>query len=207
MVKDTVLYIVRHGESMGNLSRHLQGRTDAPLSPHGEEQAALVAQRLKREPITAVYASPLKRARQTAEAIAALHGLPVVTDDRLMEINLGEMEDKEIDWLHETYPENMAYFDTEPEKYVPRPGGESFPDVVARISPAADEIAARHPGETVAIVSHGCATRSMFLHLKGWDIGRLKEFPKGKNTAVTKVLYNPEDGFRVEYMADSSHLE
>lgn len=207
MVKDTVLYIVRHGESMGNLSRHLQGRTNAPLSPHGKEQAALVAGRLEGEPVTAVYASPLQRAYETAKAIADRHHLPVQTDERFIELDLGEAEDKEIDWLEATYPENMAYFNREPEKYVPFAGGESFAQVAARTAPAADEIVARHPGETVVIVSHGCATRSLFLHFKGWGIDRLKEFPKGKNTAVTKVLYNPEDGYRVEYMADSSHLD
>lgn len=67
MVKDTVLYIVRHGESMGNLARRLQGQTDFPLSPLGEEQAALAAQRLAGEPLSAVYASPLKRAHRTAQ--------------------------------------------------------------------------------------------------------------------------------------------
>lgn len=206
MVKDTVLYIVRHGESMGNLARRLQGQTDFPLSPLGEEQAALAAQRLAGEPLSAVYASPLKRAHRTAQIIAACHGLPVRTDARLMEIRLGEMEDKEIDWLHETYPENMAFFENEPEKYLPPAGGESFPEVVARVSPAIDEIAACHPGQAVVIVSHGCAIRSLILHCKGWQIDRFKELPKGKNTAVTKVLYNSRDGYRVEYMSDSSHL-
>ena len=207
MVKDTVLYIVRHGESMGNLARRLQGQTDFPLSPLGEEQAALVARRLAGEPLTAVYASPLERACRTAQIIAAPHGLPVRTDSQLMEIKLGEMEDKEIDWLHETYPENMAFFENEPEKYLPPAGGESFSEVVARVSPAVDEITARHPGQAVAIVSHGCAIRSLILHCTGWQIDRLKELPKGKNTAVTKVLYNPQDGYRVEYMSNSSHLD
>lgn len=73
-----------------------------------------------------MYASPLKRAHRTAQIIAACHGLPVRTDARLMEIRLGEMEDKEIDWLHETYLENMAFFENEPEKYLPLPVGKAF---------------------------------------------------------------------------------
>ena len=126
MVKDTVLYIVRHGESMGNLARRLQGQTDFPLSPLGEEQAALAAQRLAGEPLSAVYASPLKRAHRTAQIIAACHGLPVRTDARLMEIRLGEMEDKEIDWLHETTWKTWRFLRMSRRSISPLPVGKAF---------------------------------------------------------------------------------
>ena len=84
------LYIVRHGESTGNLAGTLQGsRVDEPLSPRGVQQAEALAARLAGEPIDAVFASPMIRARQTAEILAAPHGLAIALDPDLVEFDWG----------------------------------------------------------------------------------------------------------------------
>lgn len=84
------LYIVRHGESRGNLAGTLQGsRVDEPLSPRGIRQAEALSARLSAEPIDAAFASPMIRARETAEIVSAPHRLPIAFDADLLEFDWG----------------------------------------------------------------------------------------------------------------------
>jgi broad specificity phosphatase PhoE len=152
------LYLIRHGESQGNAERRLQGRVDLPLTPRGHRQARALAQRLAVEQIAALYASPLSRARQTADAIAGRLGLEVVTDDRLMEYDLGP-EISGLTWadVQEKYPDIAAAL-TGDESDAPRfPGEEGRAAFESRVHAAVDDITARNPepGETAAVVTHG----------------------------------------------------
>ena len=85
-------YYLRHGETEANANRTIAGSLDVDLTPLGREQAQIAARALAREPITAVYSSPLRRARETAEPIAAALGLPVTLVDEIAERNWGELE-------------------------------------------------------------------------------------------------------------------
>jgi len=86
------LFLLRHGETDWNRERRHQGRTDTPLSEIGRTQAEAAARELKEHPIKAVYASPLRRARDTAAVIAASHGLEVETDEAFQELHFGRWE-------------------------------------------------------------------------------------------------------------------
>lgn len=147
----TELYLIRHGETDWNRQRRVQGRTDIPLNEMGREQARRAGDLLARRTWTAVYSSPLSRARETAELIAARVGLEaVVALDELMERDYGAAEgltDREIE---ERYPGGLR-----------APGQETREEVGARIVAALDRIAREHPGGRVLVVSHGGAIRSV----------------------------------------------
>lgn len=147
----TELYLVRHGETDWNRQRRIQGLTDIPLNETGRAQARDTGMLLARRRWDAVYASPLSRARETAEIIAGELGLPEPTLlDALVERNYGEAEG--LDWMQ---------VETRFPHGAPVPGRESREQVGARVVPALIELAEQRPGESLVIVSHGGAIRAV----------------------------------------------
>lgn len=146
----TDLYLVRHGETEWNRARRIQGLTDIPLNDTGREQARVTGTLLRRRPITRVVASPLVRARETAEIIARELGLPAPElREALVERNYGEAEGLSFHEVDTRFPEG-----------VPVPGRESRPEVAARVVPVLQQLAAEYPGEAIVVVSHGGAIRA-----------------------------------------------
>jgi probable phosphoglycerate mutase len=120
-----ILYSVRHGESDYNVQGRLQGQSNLPaLSPLGRRQSEAAATALAGRPIEAVYASPLRRALQTAEIIARALGLEVRTDPRLMEIHVGVFQDQLRSDLETTQGEALRLWQSGDPDFV-IPGGES----------------------------------------------------------------------------------
>lgn len=153
------LLLARHGETDLNTDDRWQGRIDAPLNAAGQAQAQRLANELP-EGIQAIVASPMQRARQTAEPAAARLGLPVAFDADFRERDFGvfdgltEAEAK----LH--FPElaarNAAYrWDLEP------PGAEPTRAVVERVARGLQRLRERHAGQTVLLVSHGFVVRCL----------------------------------------------
>ncbi len=156
----TVLCLIRHARSTWNAEGRLQGQANPPLDELGREQARALAAHLRHETFHAIYSSPLARARETAEVIAAPHGLPVRFDDRLMERHLGEWTGLTGDEVNDRYPERADGN----WRVVGPPGGENQAALIARAAAAFSEIVAVHPEETVAVVSHG-GTLNAYLAL------------------------------------------
>jgi probable phosphoglycerate mutase len=153
-VQSTVLTLIRHGEIRANVERIWHGSIDSPLTPRGEEQARRVAAYLgeKHSDATALYASPLERARRTAEAIGVQLGLAPSVDSTLSEYDLGDWEGLS----YRTLGKEHDFFGrvlTDPH-FAP-PGGESLQDVTERSIGALRRLAAAHPGERVIVVGHG----------------------------------------------------
>jgi 2,3-bisphosphoglycerate-dependent phosphoglycerate mutase len=143
------LILVRHGESVGNFENRLQGQEDYELTELGRRQALLTANRLHALGTTALYSSHLLRARETAFTIGARLGLePTVTED-VSEYHFGELSGQ-------TYAEIRQRFDAiaNPAERT-YPGEEGRENFYNRVTSALWGVAAAHPGETVAVVSHG----------------------------------------------------
>ena len=145
------LYVARHGETSWNAENKICGRTDIPLNARGMEQAQLLAARLETERIDLIIASPMIRARQTAEAVAKRHGLPIAYDERLIEQNFGIYEGK--DRKDAGYLENKRMF---AYRY---PGGESQMDVAYRVYGFIEELKEKYPEKHVLLVCHGGVCR------------------------------------------------
>ncbi|MDF0513204.1 histidine phosphatase family protein [Agromyces sp. H3Y2-19a] len=154
--------LVRHGETDWNVQRRIQGRTDIPLNDTGRRQAVDtgVALAASDSDWDAVYASPLSRASETAELIAAELGAPVLGHlEALAERGYGVLEG--LDHAGRAAVEAQA---------ATIEGLETRSSVIERSSAALAEIAAAHPGGRVVVVSHGGVIHSLILHLSGWTL-------------------------------------
>lgn len=201
----TDLYIVRHCEALGNSTRVFQGTSDCDITECGQRQLELLAERFKNIPLDAVYSSPLKRARRTAEAINRYHGLPIQINDKLIEIDGGEIEG--ISWVDfpTTRPQLEYYWNMEPHKFHPK-GGEAMESVYRRSWEAVREIVSQNEGKTVALASHGCTIRNMLCHAQGKPIEELNTVDWADNTGVFLLRFDGGELPEILMFNDISHL-
>ncbi len=170
----TELWLVRHGQTDWNLERRYQGHSDTPLNATGLEQARLAAEALAGRSYTAIYSSDLTRARVTAESIARRLGMEVQIDPRLREVNLGVWEGMVVTDIQAQYPAEWEARQSN-RLYGRPPGGESVHDVAARIWPAVDDLAARHPDGALILVSHGLALATILCRAQGLPLETARE--------------------------------
>jgi ribonuclease H / adenosylcobalamin/alpha-ribazole phosphatase len=148
----TVTALLRHGQTPMSVQKRYAGRTDAPLTEVGVQQAAAAAKRLASAGLGVIVTSPLRRTVQTAQAVAAVTGAAVVTDDGFRETDFGAWEGLTFAEVRERWPAEISAWIADPD--VAPPGGESFTDVSARVTEALDRVLAARAGQTVLIVSH-----------------------------------------------------
>ena len=168
-----LLFLIRHGATANNLANppRLQGRSQDPeLSDDGHAQAAAAGDVLAQESIAACYASPLRRAMQTAGAVAKEHGLEVNPVDALVECDVGNWEGRDWGEIERSEPEAYRNFMDDPATH-PYVGGETFSQVSQRVMPALSEICGRHAGDSIVVVGHNivnrcCITEALGLPLK-----------------------------------------
>jgi len=152
----TRILLIRHGQTAWNEGageERFRGRTDLPLDAAGFAQARALADKLKAEPIAALYASPLMRARQAVEPLADELGLPIRSHGGLLDINYGDFQGQTHREAAAAYPDLYALWRTAPSR-VTFPGGEGLAAVQDRFIALLEEVAAEHPGQTVALVGH-----------------------------------------------------
>ncbi len=210
----TELLLIRHGESTGNSAGRMQGQDDTELSPHGREQAALLAQRLAglHDRPTLVYSSDLRRAHDTAQAVAAALGTVVHLDPRLRELDVGTWAGMAREEIATMDPVDWRAWE-ERRGEVRYGGAESFADLQRRVVPAVAEIADRHPGAHLVVVTHGVAIRTYLAHVLGLDLSAMWQLAIA-NTALCRVHPHvvgvpgavPRMG-RVDVINDATHLE
>lgn len=148
----TRVILLRHGQTPASVRRLYSGRGNPSLTDLGREQAAEAAELLRLTPIDAVLSSPLDRARQTADAVAAGRGLTVEIEDALIETDFGAWEGLSFGEARDRDPELHARWlgDTA----VAAPGGESFDEVHSRVAALLERVTGEHAGRTVLLVSH-----------------------------------------------------
>ena len=148
----TATLLLRHGQTAMSAQKRYAGRSDAPLTDVGVQQAAAAAKRLASSGIAVIMTSPLLRTVQTAQEVAAVTGAAVITDDGFRETDFGAWEGLTFAEVRERWPAELATWLADPE--VAPPGGESFTDVNARVTAALHRVLAARQGQTVLIVSH-----------------------------------------------------
>ena len=211
----TWIYLVRHGQTVWNEEGRLCGSSDVPLSDEGLAQARKLAARLKDIGITAIYSSPLLRARQTAEAIAAHHRVEVKIEPDLREIDYGDWEGLKVADVLEQFPELEKLRREEPMKFA-APNGEPMRQFAERVISAIQRVVASHADETVCVVAHQTVNRFILcwilqsphpayctphsLDFRFWR--QLRQDP-----ACVNLLQVREDGlWRVCLVNDTCHL-
>jgi probable phosphoglycerate mutase len=184
----TQLYLIRHGEAVSNVDRTAPTagmRGDAGLTPLGVVQAERLRDRLAATGeirADSLIASTLPRARQTAEIVAPALGLPIVWDDTVQELSVGDADG--IPW-NEIEP-NIPDFRRETFRPL-APGGESWPMFVLRVATALDRITREHEGKTIVVVCHGGVIDASFVSLMGLSMVAVPpiEFHT-RNTSITR---------------------
>jgi alpha-ribazole phosphatase len=198
------IYLVRHGETVWNAEGRLCGSSDIPLSDQGRQQAEALAERFRDVPIAAIYSSPLLRARQTAEAIAKPHRLPVRLVPELSEIDYGDWEGMAVAELAHRFPEAERCRTDDPMRFA-APNGEAFADFVERVTAAMERLARQHSNERIVCVAHQGVNRVVLCWVLGADYSlwrRLRQDP-----CCVNLLHARDDGtWRLWLANDTCHL-
>jgi len=173
------LVLLRHGEPHEAARGVCYGRLDVGLSSIGRLQMRRASHQFRRCALTAVYSSPRRRARESAEFIATGCGARIVRiEERLAEIDFGDLEGLPYDEIERRAPQLYLEWMSRPT-YVQFPGGECFRDMRARVSAALADVRRAHKGGIVAIVSHGGVNRVAIAEALGLDPARMFRIDQG----------------------------
>lgn len=201
----TTVYLIRHAEAEGNVYRRMQGWYDSRVTERGLRQIEALERRFHGIGIDAVYSSDLNRTRRTAEAVADPRGLEIVCLPGLREVCMGEWEDRPWGEAARSAAEQLAHFNSAPEKW-DVPGCEPFEVQRERIVSTVRSLCEKHDGETIAVFSHGAILRVLMLTVLGLDPSDISKIPHANNTAVSRLTY--EDGeMTLNFIGDASHLD
>ena len=203
-METTRIIAIRHGETAWNVTTRIQGQLDISLNERGRWQAAQLAQALAQEPLAAIYASDLTRAWQTAQAVAAHQAVAITPEIGLRERGFGEFEGRTFAEIEAELPDQALRWRSRDPTFSPA-GGETLVALRERVLEAVARLAARHPGELIALVGHGgvmdvlyrAATRQAIDAPRTWALG---------NATINRLLWTPE-GFTLVGWSDTQHLE
>lgn len=198
------LILIRHAETARNRGGLAQGRADEPLNENGLAQAEALAAALAGHPIVAVYHSPLRRARQTASAVAQPHGVALAELADLVEMDVGEMDGLGGVEMRERHPDFLRQWMGPEAARVPMPGGESLEQVQERAWAAIEALAQRHLGDTVAAVTHNFVILSLLCRAMDIDLAAFRGLRQ--DVAAYSVLDLGSRGAKVRRLNDVCHL-
>ena len=195
---------MRHGETDWVRERRFAGSRDIPLTETGRDQCAAVARALAGTTVAAVYASPLERARASAEVIAKPHGLAVRIVPAFSEMSFGSWEGLTRDEVLARYPEAWDRWRSAPH-LLELAGGETVPAVAARVTAGIEALQAAHDSQTIVLVSHGVVARVIVLGALGLGLDRLWTLDAAP-AGITEIEYEP-GWATVHRMNTVAHLE
>jgi len=198
------MILVRHGQSTWNREHRIQGQLDPPLSGEGRRQAELLGRRLAGRRLAGFYASDLKRAFETAQAIESLVDLKPDPTAGLREIYLGEWEGLRTDEIAQRFPEAWARWTEKPDWDLV-PGGEGAARFESRVNASLDEILGRHAQGDILLVTHGGVIQVALHRVIGRPSTAL--FPFKIQNASISVIEAREGRMVIAGSNDVAHLE
>ena len=199
------LILIRHGETERNSEAKLQGgKSDIPLDEEGRKQAHCLGLALKGEKLKAIYSSPLKRALDTAQAIAVHHHLKVETDHALAEIDMGFIDGLDLAEVKESQADFWKRWRQE-DYSAPLPGGESPLQVQKRAWGVVQEIIGRYREGSVAVVSHAISLQTIITAILGAPLSSFTRFHLG--VASITILHIDDDRASLVLLNDTCHLK
>ncbi|HEY9575229.1 MAG TPA: histidine phosphatase family protein [Lachnospiraceae bacterium] len=186
------LYIMRHGDTVWNKERRLQGGADIPLSESGKELAKITGEAIKDLEIDVCIASPLGRAKETAKLVLGDRKIPIYIDDRIREISFGDYEGLKFSLGEDSEipdPDFKNFF-LDPENYKVHPSAESIEKVCQRTREFMDDLAASedYRDKSILLVTHGCCSRALLRCVEE----KTKNFWRGKtppNCSISTVEF------------------
>ena len=200
----TTIYMIRHGQSVGNARRDFLGHTDLPITKLGEEQALSAGAYLASIGFSpdAVYASPLCRAAKTTElALSQIAAPAPVYLDGLREIFAGEWENKSFGELDEKYPEERYLWHEDIGHACPV-GGEAVKDLYGRVVSTVLTLAKKHEGQTIFIGTHATPIRATETYARGMSADMMATVPWPTNASLSVYTFDGERLLSVAYSYD-----
>ncbi len=200
----TRLMLVRHGETDWNVGLRIQGHTDIPLNPRGREQARRLGLNFGEEALDAVYASDLSRAFDTAAELAHACGAELRQEVSLRERHFGCFEGMTFGEIEARWPDQARRWRQRDPHFGPA-GGETLWAFHHRCVDTATRLAARHPGESIALVAHGGVLDCLYRAATQLDLQAPRTW-QIDNATVSRLLWTGQ-GFSLVGWNDASHLE
>lgn len=193
----TRILLVRHGRTEWNKGQIFRGTADVPLDEQGRKEAACAGEWLKAETFHATYCSPLSRTVETAELILRHHGTPAQKHPGFIDLNYGDWQGTSLEDVKRLYPDLYRQWEDAPHT-VTFPSGEGLAEVRERSLSAIQEIASKHPDQTLLVAAHRVVNKVLIAALLGldnscfWEIGQdtaaLNEFVFKNNKWICRLL-------------------
>jgi broad specificity phosphatase PhoE len=198
----TTILLARHGESDWNRARRWQGYSDRPLTDRGRSQAAELAERLADIRLDAVYSSDLRRARDTAAAVARAQGLEVTQTRELREVNVGSWAGLTREEAEARFPDGFRRWQNGGTGWE---DGETYGEMSARVLEAVEKIAHRHEGGRTLIVAHGGPIRAIHAEALGLEIESYRRIrPVEPNARLSAVCV---EGGRLSELCPAGRID
>lgn len=199
---NTTIYLTRHGQTLWNIEKRLQGRGNSPLTEDGIERAKELRERIKNINIDIIYSSPIERALNTAHIIKGDKNIEVITDDGLMEMCFGDYEGKRTEDVTKENPEWDIHLIMEGNIEMKAPNGETLEEVRERVAKAMEGIIEKNRGKTILVVAHGITLKALMYYFKDEEVN---SEVMGQAT-LTKINVDENNDFFIEYKNDDSHF-
>ncbi|MBB6447676.1 histidine phosphatase family protein [Bacillus benzoevorans] len=182
------LYIVRHGETEWNAAERIQGRLDSRLTEKGRSYAKRLGERLKDTEFTRIIASPSQRTLETAQLLRGERDIPVIQDERIMEMAMGPWQGMTKAEIRLQYPNEYDWFMSRPELYQ-NIGAETFFDMKERAEKFLAEMRNGTLNGNVLVVSHGLLIKALFAIFKGVEIKDIwkEQIVDGTSLSIVKI--------------------
>ncbi|MBX3189172.1 MAG: histidine phosphatase family protein [Labilithrix sp.] len=201
----TVFYFARHGETDDNARLVFQGQGGRGLNARGRAQARRLAQRMQRARVSAVVASDLERAVETARFVSTACGVAATYDPDLREVDLGAWTGKSHEEIADLYPEEWSAWAAGLD--VRRGGGETYAELAERVDRAVARACAMELRDPFLLVSHGGAIKSWVAKILGVSAEGLRALAGVGNAGITIVERDARGRVKLHAWNDTSHLE
>ena len=197
------IWLIRHAATAWTAQGRFQGQTDVPLSRHGRRQVAALAQRLRAKPLHTLYASDLRRAWETAQAIATQHALQVHAEPRLREMAFGCWEGLAYDEIQQKDAERLASWERDQLHNAP-PGGETLLQMAQRVREVYVSLREAGPDQTIGVVAHGGSLQLLLCLALGLQPRSYWQFAVSPASLSELCVY--EQGAILTRLNDTHHL-
>lgn len=199
---NTTIYLTRHGQTLWNLEKRLQGRGNSPLTEEGIERAKELSDRLKNIHIDIIYSSPIERAFETAKIIKGNKDIEIVTDNGFMEMSFGDYEGRRTDEIMKENPSWDINLIMKGNTELSAPNGENLGEVRIRVANTMNKIIKANIGKTILIVAHGITLKAIMYYFKDKEVN---SEVMGQAT-LTKINVDENNNFNIEFKNNNSHF-
>lgn len=196
------IYFTRHSKTVWNEEHRLQGWKNSPLTKEGEEDAKRLRDRMKNIPIDICYSSPIARARETAEII--FDQVPIITDNRLKELNFGKFEGHKVSDVKDNPVYHALWHN--PTADLRLPEGESLSEIFTRVQDWLEEVYKKHAQDTIFVTGHGMVCIVLMTIMKKLPIEEMLQASTVMRGCALSCVNYDGDEFDIEYIFDESHL-